>query len=243
MRVYLAPRRRAFQKQRPAGLRHIFAFLSQRPRLSSPSKGSRELRDERQRGLRGASGDVPGASVLVHRLRDPHSGPRPRHLAATLLVYPYAADGANRHRERAALREGHPEQGPHLGIAKHIRAVHVTQGFLNRILGVGTIQVSTAGDQPEFTVADMPDPGEIREAISRRRTPATGTRRMPSPQDDRDRKEAARLLLAAAMAILLLIAIVAVGIYFVRGSAAAIRSRRVSASRARRWSPSASRWR
>jgi uncharacterized membrane protein YdbT with pleckstrin-like domain len=35
---------------------------------------------------------------------------------------------------------------------KHIRAVHVTQGFLNRILGVGTIQISTAGDQPEFTV-------------------------------------------------------------------------------------------
>ena len=50
---------------------------------------------------------------------------------------------------------------------KHIRAVHVTQGFLNRILGVGTIQVSTAGDQPEFTIKDMPDPGEIREAISR----------------------------------------------------------------------------
>jgi len=50
---------------------------------------------------------------------------------------------------------------------KHVRAVHVTQGFINRILGVGTIQVSTAGDQPEFTVANMPDPGEIREAISR----------------------------------------------------------------------------
>ena len=50
---------------------------------------------------------------------------------------------------------------------KHIRSVHVTQGFLNRILGVGTIQVSTAGDQPEFTIKDMPDPGEIREAISR----------------------------------------------------------------------------
>jgi uncharacterized membrane protein YdbT with pleckstrin-like domain len=50
---------------------------------------------------------------------------------------------------------------------KHIRAVHVTQDFLNRILGVGTIQVSTAGDQPEFTIKDMPDPGEIREAISR----------------------------------------------------------------------------
>jgi len=50
---------------------------------------------------------------------------------------------------------------------KHVRAVHVTQGFLNRILGVGTIQISTAGDQPEFTVADMPDPGTIREAISK----------------------------------------------------------------------------
>jgi uncharacterized membrane protein YdbT with pleckstrin-like domain len=50
---------------------------------------------------------------------------------------------------------------------KHIRSVHVTQGFLNRILGVGTIQISTAGDQPEFTVMDMPDPGEIREAISK----------------------------------------------------------------------------
>ena len=49
---------------------------------------------------------------------------------------------------------------------KHIRAVHVTQGFLNRIFGVGTIHVSTAGDQPEFTIKDMPDPGEIREAIS-----------------------------------------------------------------------------
>jgi uncharacterized membrane protein YdbT with pleckstrin-like domain len=50
---------------------------------------------------------------------------------------------------------------------KHIRSVHVTQGFLNRILGVGTIQISTAGDQPEFTIADMPDPGTIREAISK----------------------------------------------------------------------------
>lgn len=40
---------------------------------------------------------------------------------------------------------------------------------------------------------------------------------MPSPQDERDRKEAARLLLAAAIAILLLIVIGAVGIYFITG--------------------------
>jgi len=40
---------------------------------------------------------------------------------------------------------------------------------------------------------------------------------MPSPQDERDRKEAARLLLAAAIAILRLIVIGAVGIYFITG--------------------------
>ena len=50
---------------------------------------------------------------------------------------------------------------------KHVRSVHVTQGFVNRILGVGTIQISTAGDEPEFTIADMPDPHLIREAITK----------------------------------------------------------------------------
>ncbi len=40
---------------------------------------------------------------------------------------------------------------------------------------------------------------------------------MPSPQDHRDRKEAARLLLAAAIAILLLIVIVGAGLYFIMG--------------------------
>ncbi len=50
---------------------------------------------------------------------------------------------------------------------RHVRSVHVTQTFLHRLLGVGTIQISTAGDEPEFTVQDMPDPHEIREAIRR----------------------------------------------------------------------------
>jgi hypothetical protein len=40
---------------------------------------------------------------------------------------------------------------------------------------------------------------------------------MPSPQDHRDRTEATRLVLAAAIAVLLLIAIVGAGIYFVAG--------------------------
>ena len=50
---------------------------------------------------------------------------------------------------------------------KHVRSVHVTQGFVNRLLGVGTIQISTAGDEPEFTIADLPDPHVIREAIAK----------------------------------------------------------------------------
>ena len=50
---------------------------------------------------------------------------------------------------------------------RHVRAVRVTQGFVNRILGVGTVEISTAGYEPEFEVSDMPDPHEIREAISR----------------------------------------------------------------------------
>jgi uncharacterized membrane protein YdbT with pleckstrin-like domain len=50
---------------------------------------------------------------------------------------------------------------------RHVRSVQVNQSFVNRILGVGTIEISTAGDEPEFTVEDLPDPHEVREAISR----------------------------------------------------------------------------
>jgi uncharacterized membrane protein YdbT with pleckstrin-like domain len=50
---------------------------------------------------------------------------------------------------------------------RHVRSVQVSQGFINRILGVGTIEIKTAGDEPEFTVRDLPDPHRVREAISR----------------------------------------------------------------------------
>ena len=49
---------------------------------------------------------------------------------------------------------------------RHIRSVNVMQSFVHRILGVGTIQISTAGDLPEFTIVDMPDPHLISEAIA-----------------------------------------------------------------------------
>jgi uncharacterized membrane protein YdbT with pleckstrin-like domain len=48
---------------------------------------------------------------------------------------------------------------------RQVRSVRVAQGFVNRIFDVGTIEVSSTGDKPEFTVKDMPDPHEIRDAI------------------------------------------------------------------------------
>lgn len=48
---------------------------------------------------------------------------------------------------------------------RQVRSVRVTQGVINRIFGVGTIEVSSTGDEPEFTVRDMPNPHEIRDAI------------------------------------------------------------------------------
>jgi uncharacterized membrane protein YdbT with pleckstrin-like domain len=50
---------------------------------------------------------------------------------------------------------------------KHIRSVNIAQGFVNRVMGVGTVQISTAGDEPEFTIADMPDPYVIQQAITK----------------------------------------------------------------------------
>jgi uncharacterized membrane protein YdbT with pleckstrin-like domain len=62
-----------------------------------------------------------------------------------------------------------------MGMAlKHIRSIRVTQSFINRILGVGRIEIFTAGDVPEFAAYDLPDPHAVREAI-RRAQDRTGT--------------------------------------------------------------------
>lgn len=46
-----------------------------------------------------------------------------------------------------------------------IRTVRVHQSFFNRIFGVGTIQIFTAGDKPEIEAKGMPDPNRVRELI------------------------------------------------------------------------------
>jgi len=50
---------------------------------------------------------------------------------------------------------------------RHVRLVQVNQIFLNRIFGVGEVIIATAGDEPEFSVGELPEPHEVREAISR----------------------------------------------------------------------------
>ncbi|HUF56104.1 MAG TPA: PH domain-containing protein [Thermohalobaculum sp.] len=47
-----------------------------------------------------------------------------------------------------------------------VRAVHVYQSFLQRMTGAGDVQVYTTGDNPEFTVRNMPNPHRIREIIN-----------------------------------------------------------------------------
>lgn len=46
-----------------------------------------------------------------------------------------------------------------------VRTVKVYQSFMNRILGVGSIEIYTAGDQPEMLVKGLPNPNEIRDVI------------------------------------------------------------------------------
>lgn len=44
-----------------------------------------------------------------------------------------------------------------------IRSVKVRQTLLNRMFGVGTVEIYTAGDAPEIVAHGMPEPHLIRE--------------------------------------------------------------------------------
>ena len=48
-----------------------------------------------------------------------------------------------------------------------VRTVDVKQGFIDRILGVGHLEVYTAGDQYEFEVKGLPNPNKIREIVKK----------------------------------------------------------------------------
>ena len=46
-----------------------------------------------------------------------------------------------------------------------IRTVTVVQSVFNRMFGVGTIEIYTSGDKPEFVVKGMPNPDVVRDYI------------------------------------------------------------------------------
>lgn len=64
------------------------------------------------------------------------------------------------HYEKGLLNKEHSE----ISISS-IRSVKVKQSFFNRVFGVGSIEIYTAGDAPEVVVAGLPDPNKIREII------------------------------------------------------------------------------
>ncbi|WP_430754814.1 PH domain-containing protein [Magnetovirga frankeli] len=46
-----------------------------------------------------------------------------------------------------------------------VRTIRVKQSFFNRIFGVGTLEIFTAGDSPEIVATGMPEPNRVRELI------------------------------------------------------------------------------
>lgn len=53
-----------------------------------------------------------------------------------------------------------------------IRTIRIKQSFFNRIFGVGTIEIFTAGDNPELVAAGMPEPNRVRELVKNRHAEA-----------------------------------------------------------------------
>ncbi len=49
-----------------------------------------------------------------------------------------------------------------------VRSVKVYQSFMNRLFGVGSVAVYTAGDAPELTAEGMPRPQEFKDIIKGR---------------------------------------------------------------------------
>lgn len=46
-----------------------------------------------------------------------------------------------------------------------IRSVRVNQSFFQRMFDVGTVEVYTAGDNPELTINGIPHPNEVRTLV------------------------------------------------------------------------------
>lgn len=70
----------------------------------------------------------------------------------------FTVDGNEIRYETGILNKEHAEIG-----RNSIRSLKVKQSLLDRMLGVGTVEIYTAGDAPEIVVKGLPEPHRIRE--------------------------------------------------------------------------------
>jgi uncharacterized membrane protein YdbT with pleckstrin-like domain len=47
-----------------------------------------------------------------------------------------------------------------------VRAVKVTQGMMQRLLGVGDVEIYTGGDYPEIAIRGLPRPNDVRALLA-----------------------------------------------------------------------------
>ena len=47
----------------------------------------------------------------------------------------------------------------------NVRTTRVNQSVMDRMLGVGTLEIFTAGDEPEITIAGIPDPHGVQDIM------------------------------------------------------------------------------
>lgn len=71
---------------------------------------------------------------------------------------------------RTTLKKGILEKATNEVLHADIRNVRVTQGFVDRLLGIGTIELSSAGQSDvEIAVKGLPDPQQIADLIREHR--------------------------------------------------------------------------
>lgn len=71
---------------------------------------------------------------------------------------------------RTTLKKGILEKATNEVLHSDIRNVRVTQGFVDRLFGVGTIELSSAGQSDvEIAVKGIPDPQQIADLIREHR--------------------------------------------------------------------------
>jgi len=73
----------------------------------------------------------------------------------------FSVEGQEVSFEKGILNKEHSEVS-----MANIRTVKVKQSLLERLFGVGTVEIYTAGDAPEIVARGLPDPHRIRELIN-----------------------------------------------------------------------------